>query len=120
MAKIVDSSNQLDRTLRIFDQFYSFNTIVNPDEFDVVNGYFTSIMESKQIANNFTASFFRISQVTGIPALTLLDNIRGANNKLEMNKIICYFLNTLKSKIALYGVSQIPRPNQSVSRNILQ
>lgn len=120
MAKIVDLTNDLDRTLRIYDQFYSFNAIVNPSEFDVVNGYFLGVCETKSIANNFTAALFRISQSTGIPALSLLANIKGANNKLEMNKIICYFLNTLKSKIALYGVSQIPRPNQSVARNILQ
>ena len=120
MAKIIESANSLDRTLRIFDQFYSYNSVINPDEFDVVNGYFLGVCDSKLIANNFTASLFRISQSTGIPALSLLDNIKGANNRLEMNKIICYFLNTLKSKIALYGVSQVPRPNQSVSRNILQ
>lgn len=120
MAKIVDASNSMDRTLRIFDQFYSFNTIVNPDEFDIVNGYFLGVCDSKNVANNFTAALFRISQNTGIPALELLASIKGANNKLEMNKIICYFLNTLKSKTALYGVSIIPRPNQAVSRNILQ
>lgn len=120
MAKIVDASNSLDKTIRIFDQFYSFNAVVNPDEFDLVRGYFLSVCETKDIANNFTAALFRISQSTGIPALDLLAEIKGTNNKLEMNKIICYFLNTLKSKTALYGVSQIPRPNQSVSRNILQ
>lgn len=120
MAKIVDMSKDLDRTIRIFDQFYSFNSIVNPDEYDVVRGFFIETCATKNIADNFTASLFRISQVTGIPALTLLEQLKGANNKLEMNKIICYFLNTLKLKTALYGVSQIPRPNQSVSRNILQ
>ena len=40
MAKIVDMSNDLDRTIRIFDQFYSFNSIINPDEYDVVRGFF--------------------------------------------------------------------------------
>lgn len=120
MAKIVDLSNGIDKTIRIFDQFYAFNAVVNADEFDIVNGYFLGVCGTKNIAANFTASLFRISQNTGIPVLDLLDNIKGANNTLEMNKIICYFLNTLKSKTALYGVSQVPRPNQAVSRNILQ
>lgn len=120
MAKIVDSTKDIDRTIRIFDQFYSFNTVVNADEYDVVRGFFIERCETKNIADNFTASLFRISQVTGINVLTLLDELKGANNKLEMNKIICYFLNTLKLKTALYGVGQMPRPNQTVSRNILQ
>jgi len=120
MAKIVDSRNSVDKTVRIFDSFYSINMVVNPDEYDIVHGYFTSVCETKNIANNFTAVLFRISQYTGVPVLELLNSIQGANSKLEMNKVICYFLNTLKSKTALYGVSQIPRPNQPVSRNILQ
>jgi hypothetical protein len=120
MAKIVDLTKNADRTIRIFDQFYSFNSIVNADEYDVVRSFFLETCETTNIADNFTASLFRISQVTGINVLTLLDQLKGANNKLELNKIICYYLNTLKLKTALYGVSQIPRPNQSVSRNILQ
>ena len=85
MAKIVDLTNNLDRTLRIYDQFYSYNSIVNPDEFDVVNGFFSSVCESKSVAGNFTASLFRISQTTGIPALTLLEQIK---EKLKKNYIL--------------------------------
>lgn len=122
MAKIIDNRNSIDQTVRIFDSFYSFNAVVNPDEYDIVNSYFNEVCASKTIANNFTAAIFRISQNTGIPALTLLSNVRGDANsdKMHMDKTICYFLNTLKSKTALYGVSQVPRSNQQVSRNILQ
>lgn len=120
MAKIIDSRNTIDQTIQIFDAFYGVNMTVNPSEYDVVHGYFLSVCDTISIANNFTAALFRISQNTGIPVLTLLGYMQGTTNKLEMNKTICYFLNTLKSKTALYGVSQLPRPNQPVSRNILQ
>jgi protein involved in ribonucleotide reduction len=112
----------MDKTIRIFDSFYSFNANVNPDEYDIVHGYFMSVCANKNIANNFTATIFRISQTTGVPALTLLEYIRGENNSdtAHMDKTICYFLNTMKSKTAMYGVSQLPKPNQPVSRNILQ
>lgn len=120
MPTIIDQRKELDQTIKIFDNFYSFNTLVNASEYDVVNGYFTSVCDTKAIAGNFTAALFRISQETGIPALELLSYLEGTNNTLEMNKTICYFLNSLKSKTALYGVSQVPRPNQSVARNILQ
>jgi hypothetical protein len=36
-----------------------------------------------------------------------------------MNKVICYYLNSFKSKTALYGISSVPRPNESVQRNIV-
>ena len=122
MAKILDNRTSIDKTIRIFDNFYSFNAVVNPDEYDIVRGYFVSVCQTETIANNFTAAIFRISQSTGIPALTLLEYIRGGDNSdtMHMDKTICYFLNSLKSKVTLYGVSQVPKPNQPVARNILQ
>ena len=122
MAKIIDNRSSLDSTIRIYDNFYSFDTVVNPSEFDLVHGYFMTVCANKNIANNFTAAFFRISQTTGVPALTLLEYVRGDNNSdtMHMDKTICYFLNTLKSKTAMYGVSQLPKANQPVARNILQ
>ena len=77
MAKIIDNRSSLDSTIRIYDNFYSFDTVVNPSEFDLVHGYFMTVCANKNIANNFTAAFFRISQTTGVPALTLLEYVRG-------------------------------------------
>jgi hypothetical protein len=122
MAQIIDNRNNIDKTIQIFDSFYSYTTVVNPTEYDVVHGYFLGVCSSKQVADNFTAVFFRIAQVTGVSVNTLLGYIQGnnKNDKLSMNKTICYFLNTLKSPTALYGVAQVPRPNIPVARNILQ
>jgi thioester reductase-like protein len=122
MAQIIDNRTNIDQTIQIFDSFYSFNTVVNPTEYDIVHGYFTGVCSSKQVAENFTALFFRIAQATALPVLTLLGYIQGnnQNDKLNMNKTLCYFLNSLKSKTALYGVAQVPKPNIPVARNILQ
>ena len=120
MAKIIDLRSTLDQTIKIFDSFYQTTLVVNPNEYDIVHGYFITVCVTKSIADNFTALIFRISQETGIPALALLDQIKGTSNKLEMNKVICYYLNSFKSKTSLYGVGQTPSPNQSVQRNVVQ
>jgi hypothetical protein len=120
MAKIIDLRSSLDQTIKIFDSFYQTSLVVNPDEYDIIHSYFVSVSATVSIADNFTALFFRISQETGIPALELLNQVKGTNSKLEMNQIICYFLNSFKSKTSLYGVGQTPRPNQPVQRNIVQ
>lgn len=120
MAKIIDLRSSLDQTIKIFDSFYQTSLVVNPNEYDIIHSYFISVSINKSIADNFTALMFRISQETGIPALDLLDQIKGTNSKLEMNQIICYFLNSFKSKTSLYGIGQTPRPNQPVQRNIVQ
>jgi hypothetical protein len=120
MAKIIDLRSSIDQTIKIFDSFYQTTLVVNPNEYDIIHGYFVSVCSTKSIADNFTALLFRISQETGIPALDLLDQLKGTSNKLEMNQVICYYLNSFKSKTSLYGVGQTPRPNQPVQRNIVQ
>lgn len=109
----------MDLTVKIFDDFYSFNMVVNGNEYDIVNGYFKSVCGTKQIAGNFTAFLFRIAQETGIPVLDLLGQIQGTN-KLQMNQVISYYLNSFKSKTSLYGMSTVPQSNQPVARNIVQ
>lgn len=119
MPQILDNRNSLDQTVRIFDSFYSFNTIVNASDYDIVHGYFTSICPTRSIANNFTAVFFRVAQETGISVLDLLDQIKG-KKKMEMNQTLAYYLNSFKSKTSLYGISVVPKSNQTVARNIVQ
>ena len=119
MPRILDTRTSMDQTVRIFDSFYSINLAVNANEYDIVHGYFLSVCESKNIANNFTAVLFRIAQETQISVLDLLDQIKGTN-KMEMNQTIAYYLNSFKSKTSLYGIAIEPRSNQPVSRNIVQ
>ena len=119
MARIIDDRTSTDLTVKIFDDFYSFNMVVNSNEYDIVNGYFKSVCGTKVIAGNFTAFLFRISQETGIPVLDLLGQIQGTN-KLQMNQVISYYLNSFKSKTSLYGMSTVPQSNQPVARNIVQ
>ena len=120
MAKIIDNRTSLDQTVRIFDSFYSQNLIIPSDQYDIVYGYFTSVCDTKNIAKNFTAVFFRIAQEANIDALVLLDQIKGTGNKLELTKVLCYYLNSFKSRTSLYGVGAVPQPNQVVARNVVQ
>lgn len=119
MAKIIDNRTSLDQTIRIFDSFYAVNMVVSPDKFDIVYGYFTNVCSTKKIAANFTAFLFRIAQETQIDVLDLLAQLQGANDKLTMNKIVIYYLNSLKSKTSLYGVSSTRKPNLPIARNIV-
>lgn len=119
MPQILDARKAVDQTVEIFDSFYSFNLIVGAAQYDIVHGYFVSVCPTRQVADNFTAVLFRIAQSTGIDVLELLDQIRGLK-KLEMNQVICYYLNSFKSKTSLYGVSITPKSNQFAARNIVQ
>lgn len=118
MPRILDSRNALDDTVRIFDDFYSFDLVINASEYDIVYTFFSSINDNEAISKNLTVYLFRISQITGVPVLDLVQNMRGLH-KLEINKLMAYYLNTFKSKTSLYGVAQLPLPNQPVARNIV-
>lgn len=118
MARIVDSRTSLDRTVRIFDEFYGFNLVINAGDYDVVRSYFMGVCDAVQSAENFTVYLFRIAQETQIPIMDLLDYIRG-KSALEVNTVLGYYLNSFKSKTALYGFGAIPKPNQPVARNVV-
>lgn len=120
MPTIIDNQTNPDRTIEIFDNFYNTKLNINASEFDIVFSFFKSTSNNDTIAGNFTANLFRISQEADIPVLELLDQLRGLPNKLEMNKVICYFLNSFKSNTSLYGVGVVPRPNQLAARNVVQ
>lgn len=118
MAQILDTQSNLEKTIRIFDAFYKVDLVVNGNEYDIVFGYFKSINKSNNISSNFTSILFRISQETNVPVLDILGYIKGTT-KLEMNKVLAYYLNSFKSKTTLYGISAVPLANQSVARNIV-
>ena len=118
MPQITDNRSQLDRTVKIFDEFYSFKLTINPNDYDVVKSYFLSLSDDERIAENFTAYLFRISTELGIPIMTLLSQLQGLSG-LQVNQTMAYYMNSFKSKSSLYGVSQIPPANPSVARNIV-
>jgi hypothetical protein len=118
MARIIDQRSNLDQTVKIFDEFYSFDLIVNASEYDIVYSYFKSTCDTIQIAGNFTVSLFRIAQETQLPILDLLSYIQG-KTQLETNTVIAYYLNSFKSKTSIYGFGTVPQPNESIARNIV-
>jgi len=109
----------IDETIRIFDTFYDVQVNVNAADFDIVNSYFVSVSETKEIADRFTSFFFRISQEANVSVRELLDSIRGQEDNLQMNKVISYYLNAFKSRTSLYGITNILKPNLSVQRNVV-
>lgn len=111
-------SSTLDTSVKLFDSFYNYDMIVDATQYEIVRSYFKSVSNSDSIANNFATMIFRIANITGNDALTLLSFIQG-KAKLEANAIMIYYLNNIKSKTALYGVSVLPQPNDNIQRNIV-
>jgi len=120
MALFEIQRESLDKTVKIFDAFYNSDLVVPSNQYDIVRSYFIKICDTEAIANNFTAVFFRIAQESDVDAVTLLEELKGAaTNKLDLTKIMAYYLNSFKSKTSLYGIAVIPRPVQPVARNVV-
>lgn len=117
MAKA--TKNSTNQTVYVFDSFYNINLVVNASEYDVVYSYFFGVCDNPNIAANFAAVLFRIAQDGKYNVIDMLETLKGVNNNLQMNATMCYYLNTFKSKASLYGISQIPNPNQAVQRNVV-
>ena len=118
---------QTDNTLEVFDTFYGQKLIINAGEWDSVYSYFVGVLKgnpeserTKQTASQFATVLFRIAQETGTNINIFLDYFRtNAETSVQVNTEMAFYLNLLKSKTALYGVSNVPTPNQAVQRNVL-
>lgn len=118
-AQIIDAPrSQLDNTVRVFDQFYNFDLVVNADQYEIIYSYFYDLNQSRDIARNFTTILFRIASITGEDVMKLLEYLTGSS-KIEVNSVLIYYLNSLKSKTTLYGINVEPAPNQNVQRNVI-
>lgn len=119
MANTIDAPrSQLDNTVRVFDQFYNFDLVVDANQYEIIYSYFYEVSASKSIAKNFTTMLFRIASITKENPMNLLGYITGSN-KIETTGLMAYYLNSIKSKTVLYGISVEPTPNQTVQRNII-
>lgn len=118
MSTVNYTNPNKDLTVRLFDQFYSYDVDVPADEYDVVHSYFLTQMTTKLAAGNFTMSLFRVAQNTGIPALTLLKEFQGLNG-VNLSANLAYYLNSIRSRATLLGVGVAVVPNFYQARNIL-
>lgn len=113
-------NSNTDLSVRIFDNFYRYETNVPASEYDVVNSYFRSVMPDATVAGNFTVSLFQVAERTNISALTLLQNLQGLNNVMEVTLNMAYYLNQIRSLATLLGVNSQVVPNYYAARNVIQ
>jgi len=115
----ISNIDQVDQTIRIYDNFYNTQISVSPSDYDLVYSYFVGVSGNTQIASNMTTILFRIANAGNYNILELLQIVQGATSSLQLNTILSYYLNTFKSKTSLYGVGNVPAPNEAVQRNVV-
>jgi hypothetical protein len=76
MASVNAINTKTDLTVQIFDRFYGYEQTVPVAAYDAVLSYFRSVFGSDEAAGNFTVSLFRVSDQTGIPVMTLLQQFQ--------------------------------------------
>lgn len=111
--------NNPDQTVAIFDSFYNTSLVIGSEQYNLVYGYFIGVSGNPTIAANFTSLLFRIAQTGNYNVLELLGILQGTENTLQLNSVMCYYLNSFRAKVSLYGISNIPVPNQPVQRNVV-
>jgi len=117
MASVNYTNRQLDLTVRIFDEFYGFEMAVDAAEWDIVNSYFVSIYTTREAAGNFSVSLFRIAIQNNLPVLDLLSQLQTVNGA-ELNAVLTYYANSIRSASTLLGVASPTQANFYVARNV--
>lgn len=88
------------------------------DEYSYVIGFFEKIMKDKVAAGNFAKSLYEVAVATQTDVLVLLDTIKG-KDEIELNRVMAYYMNALRSPATLLGVQNLVRPNFYAGRNVL-
>jgi hypothetical protein len=119
MSNINALNSNIDLTVHIFDKFYKFQQAVPAQEYDAVHSYFLSVFDTIEQASNFTTTMFRISAASGIPAMQLLQDIKGMS-KPQITLNFAFYLNTFQSPSTMLGVQATVTPNYYIAHNIKQ
>jgi len=117
MASVNAYNSKIDQTVQIFDRFYGYQQQVPVDQYDAVLSYFKSVFGSLEAAGNFTVSVFRVSNVTKIPVMDLLQQFQGQSAP-QITLTLAYYLNGIRSRSTLLGLNVPTQPNFYVAHNI--
>ena len=120
MSSINYTNYNIDQTVRVFDTFYDYDINISVGDYDIVNSYFKSVMTTKQAADNFTDSWFKVANDTKIPPLELLKVFQAGGTELDLNINMAYYLNSIRSRATLLGVGIPVAPNFYAARNVVQ
>tara|TARA_B100001057_G_scaffold334894_1_gene335518 strand:- start:338 stop:700 length:363 start_codon:yes stop_codon:yes gene_type:complete len=118
MSSINVTFNSDDNTVILFDTFYKKEMVINGDQYDIARAFFRSVFTDNQIAEQFTNIFFQIRDAYNKDFDELLNDFKKQGDSLSLNEVTAYYLNGLRSKTTLLGVTNIQAPNTVVSRNI--
>jgi len=110
MSTVNATNFKIDKTVRIFDQFYKFDIIVPVEEYDIIYSYFLSVFTTAEAAGNFTVVLFRVSQESGTPVMELFQQVHGQGLP-ELTLTLAYYVNSLRSPLTLLGVNVPTIPN---------
>jgi hypothetical protein len=117
MGSVNYSNPNTDSTVKIFDQFYNYETSVPVDEYDAVYSYFRSVFGTGEAAGNFTVSLFRTAELSNTPVMALLQEIRGQTGP-DLTLTLSYYLNSIRSNSTLLGLNLNTQPNYYVAHNV--
>jgi hypothetical protein len=77
------------------------------------------VFGTREQADNFTTTMFRISSLSGIPVMKLLEDIKGMSQpQITLN--FAFYLNTYHSPSAMLGIQATVTPNYYIAHNIKQ
>lgn len=118
MATITYPNAGLDKTVKIFDNFYNYELQVPVEQYDTIFGYFKSLTADTASAAAFTTSLFQVAENSQTDVIVLFNQIQG-QSVLELSATLAYYLNGFRSKSSLLGVSSTVTPNYYAARNVL-
>jgi len=118
MSTVNVTKNTLEQTVILYDEFYNKTNSASQNDYEIVRTFFLSYGYSDDVANDFTAVFFQILDAYNITQDELLKEFKASGDGVTLSQTVAYYLNGLRSKTTLVGVSVVQQPNYYAARNV--
>ena len=111
-----------EKTVKVFDNFYNFEKFVPVNQYDVVRSYFQTVVDNNTAtpatADTMAMGLFRIADIAEEDVMTLLEQIKGTNNLVELTATLAYYYNAIGDPSVLLGITATQTPNFYAARNV--
>jgi len=120
MGTVNVTKDTQEQSVTLFDEFYNKTTAISQNDYEIVRTFFKSYGYNNDIADDFTAVFFQILDAYNITQDELLKEFKASGDAVALSQTVAYYLNGLRSKTTLVGVSVVQQPNYYAARNVVK
>ena len=107
------------KTNKFFDNFYSANVSVDPNEYELIRGFLKEKKIPESSIDNLAITLAEVAKEQGLSAADIID-LSSTSGDVQLDTIFCILLNTTRNRTSVLGFKkEEDKPTFDVQRTVL-